>query len=169
VSKFRLLLIHCSFDLPHLFHDILGIQEKLQYHEAKKMYRRAARTKWCVSVVCVAQGCVSRFRGIHARGLNFSLHAGIPRFSAEFTCPYIYGICPYIYGIILKYTANTGDLVYFWGFWVVLCLCIRCAPCVSPFVWCARLSQLIPTATAISISWWPGISSHTKTQPFLLP
>ena len=59
-----------------------------------------------------------------------------------------------------------GVLLGLLGGVVPLCsLCpLRVAFCVA-----ARLSELSPTATAISISRWPGISSHTKTQPFLLP
>ena len=52
------------------------------------------------------QGCDSRTRGNHARGLKNSLHAVFTR--------YLRGNhVRYIYGIVLKYTVNKGDSVFF--------------------------------------------------------
>ena len=58
----------------------------------------------CMLVCC--QGCDSRTRGNHARGLKNSLHAVFTR--------YLRGNhVRYIYGHTLKYTVNTGDSVFF--------------------------------------------------------
>ena len=62
-----------------------------------------ARTLW---VMGRTQGCDSRTRGNHARGLKNSLHAVFTR--------YLRGNhVRYIYGVVLKYTANTGESVFF--------------------------------------------------------
>ena len=59
-----------------------------------------------VSIYSAQQGCDSRTRGNHARGLKNSLHAVFTR--------YLRGNhVRYMYGNILKYTANTGDSVFF--------------------------------------------------------
>ena len=59
-----------------------------------------------VHVRTVGQGCDSRARGNHARGLKNSLHVVFTR--------YLRGNhVRYIYGNILKNTANTGDSVFF--------------------------------------------------------
>jgi len=55
---------------------------------------------------CWRQGCDSRTRGNHARGLTNSLHAVFTR--------YLRGNhVRYIYGVVLKYMANTGESVFF--------------------------------------------------------
>ena len=62
-----------------------------------------ARTLW---VMGRTQGCDSRTRGNHARGLKNSLHAVFTRYLGG-------NHVRYIYGNILKYTVNTGDSVFF--------------------------------------------------------
>ena len=52
------------------------------------------------------QGCDSRTRGNHARGLKNSLHAVFTRYLRGYHVRYIYGN-------ILKNTVNTGDSVFF--------------------------------------------------------
>ena len=71
------------------------------------------------------QGCDSRTRGNHARGLKNSLHAVFTR--------YLRGNhVRYIFGSILKYTANTGDSVFF--------LVVGGRRVFKFRVWCACLS-----------------------------
>jgi len=71
------------------------------------------------------QGCDSRTRGNHARGLKNSLHAVFTR--------YLRGNhVRYIYGIVLKYTVNTGESVFF--------LVVGGRRVFKFRVWCACLS-----------------------------
>ena len=71
------------------------------------------------------QGCDSRTRGNHARGLKNSLHAVFAR--------YLRGNhVRYIYGTVLKYTVNTGELVFF--------LVVGGRRVFKFRVWCACLS-----------------------------
>jgi len=75
------------------------------------------------------QGRDSRTRGNHARGLINSLHAVFAR--------YLRGNhVRYIYGSILKYTANTGDSVFF--------LVVGGRRVFKFRVWCACLSHYSP-------------------------
>jgi len=81
-----------------------------------------ARTLW---VMGRTQGCDSRTRGNHARGLKNSLHAVFTR--------YLRGNhVRYIYGVVLKYTANTGESVFF--------LVVGGRRVFKFRVWCACLS-----------------------------
>ena len=78
-------------------------------------------------VATAGQGCDSRTRGNHARGLKNSLHAVFTR--------YLRGNhVRYIYGKILKYTVNTGDSVFF--------LVVGGRRVFKFHVWCACLSLL---------------------------
>jgi len=79
------------------------------------------------------QGCDSRTRGNHARGLKNLLHAVFTR--------YLRGNhVRYIYGIVLKYTVNTGELVFFLVvggrrvFKFCVCVCCACLSLYSLFL-----------------------------------
>jgi len=73
----------------------------------------------------IRQGCDSRTRGNHARGLKNSLHAVFTRYSRG-------NHVRYTYGIVLKYTVNTGESVF---------LLVVGGRRVFKFrVWCACLS-----------------------------
>jgi len=75
------------------------------------------------------QGCDSRTRGNHTRGLKNSLRAVFTR--------YLRGNhVRYIYGIVLKYTVNTGELVFF--------LVVGDRRVFKFRVWCACLSLYSP-------------------------
>ena len=100
-----------------------------------------------VHVRTVGQGCDSRARGNHARGLKNSLHVVFTR--------YLRGNhVRYICGIVLKYTANTGESVFLLvvGGRRVFKFRVRCA-CLSlysPFL--SSRPFLPPCACAFSCS-----------------
>jgi len=85
-----------------------------------------------VALICTCeggahkQGCDSRTRGNHARGLKNSLHAVFTRYLCG-------NHVRYIYGNILKYTVNTGGSVFF--------LVVGGRRVFKFRVWCACLSH----------------------------
>ena len=99
-----------------------------------------------VHVRTVGQGCDSRARGNHARGLKNSLHVVFTR--------YLRGNhVRYIYGNILKNTVNTGESVFFLvvggrGGW---CLQVSCVVRLPFSLFSLSLFALFPPALSVRL------------------